>query len=81
MNIPFIRKNITVFAIIIFLILYCILIFSKTSLIFNTDGSLRQFGVGYNTRSVLPIWLLSIVIAILSYFSVLYYISYSKIQF
>lgn len=81
MNTQFIRKNITLFSIILFIILYCILIFSKTSLIFNKDGTLRQFGVGYHTRSVLPAWLMSIVIAIISYFTVLYYVSYSRIQF
>lgn len=81
MNIPFIRKNITVFAIVFFIILYSLLIFSKTSLIFNQDGSLRQFGFGYTRRSVLPAWLMAIIIAILSYFMVLYYVSYSRIQF
>lgn len=81
MNIPFIRKNITVFAIVIFIILYCLLVFSKTSLIFNEDGSLREFGVGYTRRTVLPAWLMAIIIAIISYFIVLYYVSYSRIQF
>lgn len=81
MDTSFVRKNITVFAILLFIILYYVLIFSKTSLIFNKDGTLRPFGIGYHTRSVLPAWLMAIVIAIISYFIVLYYVSYAKIQF
>jgi uncharacterized BrkB/YihY/UPF0761 family membrane protein len=81
MNRNFIRRNITSVAIIIFVVVYALIVLSKTSLIFNKDGSLREFGVGYSTRSVLPAWLVAILIAIISYFTVLYYISMPRIDF
>ena len=46
---------------------------------YNKDGSIRHFGVGYKNKTILPIWLLSIVLGILCYLAVLVYISSSKI--
>ena len=43
--------------------------------IFENDGSLRHFGMGYSKRSIIPAWLFAIILAIFSYFSVLYYSS------
>jgi hypothetical protein len=45
----------------------------KPSHIYNTDGSLKEFGVGYNKKTFVPLWLVAIFIGILSYFAVLYY--------
>lgn len=81
MNRNFVRKNITLFALILYIILYGLLILSKPHLIYNKDGSLRIFGIGYSTRSILPGWLLSIIIAIISYFVVMYYVTYPELQF
>ena len=81
MNRNFIRKNITSVAIVIFVVVYTFIVLSKTLLIYNKDGSLREFGVGYSSRSVLPAWLVAILVAIISYFSVLYYISMPRIDF
>lgn len=81
MNRNFIRRNITSVAIAIFVIVYAVIVLSKTPLIYNKDGSLREFGVGYSSRSVLPAWLVAILVAIISYFSVLYYISAPHINF
>jgi hypothetical protein len=49
---------------------------SKPSIFYNLDGSMRMFGVGYRNKTILPVWLLSIFIGILSYVAVLYYITY-----
>lgn len=81
MNRNFIRQNITSVAIVIFVVVYTFIVLSKTPLIYNKDGSLREFGVGYSSRSVLPAWLVAILVAIFSYFSVLYYISMPRIDF
>ena len=64
----FIRKHLTSFAILIFIATYSTLVLSKSSLIYNKDGSLRQFGIG-------------ILLAIISYFIVLYYISLPRMDF
>lgn len=81
MNRSFVRRNITLFALTLYIILYGLLILSKPSLIYDKNGSLRNFGIGYTTRSILPVWLLSIIIAILSYFAVMYYVTYPDLQF
>jgi hypothetical protein len=39
---------------------------------YNEDGSLRQFGIGFQRKTVVPAWLVAIIIAILSYLLVLY---------
>lgn len=74
-----IKKNITLSAILIFIILYGGIVISNSSFIFNHDGTLKLFGIGFITRSVLPAWLLSIICAIVSYYLVRYYVSYPTI--
>jgi hypothetical protein len=50
----------------------------KPACFYNNDGSIREFGIGYKNKTILPIWLLSLFLGILSYLAVLYYISSSK---
>lgn len=44
----------------------------KPACFFKRDGSLREFGVGYRERTILPIWLAFILLGIISYLAVLY---------
>jgi hypothetical protein len=76
---PLIRENKTLVSIILFLILFGIVYLIKPSFLFQSDGSIREFGVGYKNKTVLPLWLFSIILGILCYLSVLYYLSSSKI--
>uniref|UniRef100_A0A6C0CS05 Uncharacterized protein n=1 Tax=viral metagenome TaxID=1070528 RepID=A0A6C0CS05_9ZZZZ len=78
MNRNFIRRNITSISILLFATIYGIIVLSKPGFMYNKDGSLRQFGIGYQKKTILPAWLIAIVIAIISYFGVLYYISLPK---
>jgi len=75
MNNAFIRKNINFFAIIIFFISFLLLNYNQPGFLYNNDGSLREFGLGHKRKTILPIWLLSIVLGILSYLLILYYIT------
>ena len=81
MNRNFIRRNITSISILIFVILYTLVIIMKPGFLYNNDGTLRQFGLGFRKKTVIPVWLLSIVLAIVSYFSVLYYVAAPKLNF
>lgn len=81
MNRTFIRNHITSFAIAIFIVIYGAIVYTKPKFMYLDDGSLRQFGVGFQRKTVLPAWLVAVVIAILSYFAVLYYISIPRMQF
>ena len=75
----FIRNHINTIAIIIYLILFGILIFLKPNFLYNRDGSLRHFGVGTSKKTIIPIWLLAIILSLLSYFFVLYYLAAPKL--
>ncbi len=79
MNRNIIRRNITGFSVIIFMIFYLTIQITKPSFIFQKDGSLRQFGLGYANKTVLPLWTIAIVLAIISYLIVLFYITYPKL--
>ena len=39
------------------------------------DG-VREFGIGYKNKTILPIWLLSLVLGICSYLVVMYYVTW-----
>jgi hypothetical protein len=75
----FISENITLVAIIIFVILFSVTYLLKPAFLYKQDGSIREFGVGYRNKTFLPVWLLSIILGILSYLFVLYYLAYPKI--
>ncbi len=75
----YIRENITLFAIILFLVIFGTIQLMKPNCFYNRDGSLRDFGVGYRNKTILPVWLLSIILGILCYLAVLYYISNVKV--
>jgi hypothetical protein len=72
----YIRRHLISISILIFISTYYLLMSMKPAIVYNEDGSLRQFGVGFRKKTILPAWLLSILIAILSYFGVLFYLSY-----
>ena len=75
----YIRENITLVAVILFVIIFGTIQMMKPACFYNKDGSIRHFGVGYRNKTILPIWLLSLVLGILCYLAVLVYISSSKI--
>jgi hypothetical protein len=75
MNIKFfVIKNKINFSILLFIIMFSILHYFKPSLIYTKKGGFREFGVGYKNKTVLPIWIFAIILAIISYLIVSYYI-------
>ena len=67
--------NILFVVIIVYVCLYSLIVFFKPSIIYDKHkDTLRQFGVGYKNTTILPLWLVSILLAIISYFIVLYII-------
>lgn len=70
-----VRKNRLQFAIVLFLIVFTFIHIQKPSLLYEDDGSFRKFGVGYRKKTVVPIWLISIVVALLSYVIVSFYLA------
>jgi hypothetical protein len=79
MNKTYIRENITLIAVILFVIIFGIIQMMKPSCFYNKDGSIREFGIGYKNKTILPIWLLSLILGILCYLIVLYSVNNPKI--
>lgn len=67
------KLNVAVF---IFVFLFSIVHIAKPPLLYTKEGGFRQFGVGYKQKTVVPIWIVAILLAILSYLGVLYYIMF-----
>jgi len=72
----YIREHATLFAILLFLIIFGFIQIMKPKFLYNIDGSIREFGVGYKNKTILPVWLLSIVLGILCYVAILGYCSF-----
>lgn len=77
----FIRNNLVSISIFVFLLAFIGIQYIKPGFIYNHDGSLRVFGVNNSRKTVLPIWLVTIILAILSYVLVLYYLAFPKIKY
>lgn len=69
----------TLVSIILFIIIFGFIQIMKPSCFYNKDGSIREFGIGYKNKTILPIWLLSIVLGIVCYLTVMYYVTFSKV--
>ena len=56
LNRTFIRKHLVSFATLLFVGLYVMIIKLKPGFLYNHDGTLRSFGVGYKNRTVIPVY-------------------------
>ena len=75
----YIRENITFVAIILFIIIFGSIQVMKPACFYNRNGSIREFGIGYRNKTILPIWLLSLVLGIVCYLGLLYYVNSNKL--
>jgi uncharacterized membrane protein YozB (DUF420 family) len=73
--IPYIRENITLVSILLFIIIFIFIQIIKPRCFYNKDGSIREFGIGYKNKTIFPIWILSIVLGIMCYLTVMYCVS------
>lgn len=74
-----IKKNRLSISIILFLFIFLIVTQIKPHFLYNKDGAIRQFGIGKNRTSIIPMWLFGILVAILSYLLILYLTSFNII--
>ena len=74
----YIRENKVLVSIVLFIVVFGLIQMMKPSCLYNKDGSIREFGIGYKNKTILPIWLLSLVLGILSYLVVMYITIYPK---
>ena len=73
MNPRWVRHNKVSVAIILYIILFTLVNLLKPAFMYNPDGTIKEFGVGFRKKTIIPIWLISIFMAIIAYFSVMYY--------
>ncbi len=79
MNRKYIRDNLILISIVLFIILFGIIQWVKPSFLYHSNGSIREFGIGYKNKTIFPLWLLSILLGIVCYLGVLYFITYPKL--
>jgi len=48
--------------------------FLKPTLMYREDGRLREFGVGWRNKTILPLWLAVFIVAVFSYAACCLYI-------
>lgn len=73
----FIRVNKSSVAIVLFIALFSLIHFMKPSLLYTKDGAFREFGVGYRQKTVVPIWGVAILLAIVVYLGVLAFLRFA----
>ena len=68
----FVNRNRIYLAILIYISLFattCLIV--KPPIMFLDSGELRQFGIGFKERTVIPVWLFAFLLGILSYLCIL----------
>lgn len=73
---PYLRQNKTAVAVLLFLAIFTAVHYIKPIMFYTEDGGFRQFGVGYRKKTVMPIWIFAILLAILCYLVVSYIIMF-----
>ncbi len=67
--------NRLIIILMVYFLCYGLIVWLKPDIIYDqTKTSLRSFGVGYKHSTILPLWLVSILLALFAYFVVLYFI-------
>jgi hypothetical protein len=52
----------------------------KPGFLYNKDGSIKTFGLGYKKKTVVPVWVVAIILAILSYYLVLFFVTLPRFK-
>ena len=78
-NKNYIREHIALISIILFVFMFGLIVMIKPAFLYNRDGSVREFGIGYKNKTILPIWLLSLILGIVSYLIVMFYLASPKL--
>lgn len=74
MNRLFFKKYVLVVSIMLFLVTFYIIHHTKPSFLYKKNGNLRAFGIGYKEKTIIPIWLISIILPILCYIAIRCYL-------
>jgi hypothetical protein len=67
-----VKKQPLSLTVLLFVILYATVQALKPAFLYRKNGELRKFGIGYREKTIMPAWLLAIIIAIISYLLIQY---------
>tara|TARA_B100001059_G_C17839427_1_gene590960 strand:- start:8059 stop:8295 length:237 start_codon:yes stop_codon:yes gene_type:complete len=70
------RKNKVAVSILLFIVVYGIFYIAKPAFAYNEDGTLKPFGLGYSNKTVIPAWLVAIILGILCYYLIMVYFTF-----
>ncbi len=70
------RKNKVAISILLFIVIYGIFYIAKPAFAYNEDGTLKPFGLGYSNKTVIPAWLVAIILGILCYYLIMVYFTF-----
>ena len=80
MFLNFVKNNMTLVSITLFLTSFTILMLFKPGFLYNKDGSIKTFGLGYKKKTVVPVWVVAIILSILSYYLVLFFVTLPRFK-
>ena len=80
MNRNYIRRHVVSVAIILFVAMFTAVQLIKPAFLYDHDGSIRKFGLGYTKSTVLPMWAVTGVLAIAAYYIVMYYLALPRMK-
>jgi len=60
--------------ILLYLVIFLLIHLTKPSLLYNEEGSFRPFGLGYRHKTVISMWVISIVVAVFCYLAITLYL-------
>jgi uncharacterized membrane protein YozB (DUF420 family) len=63
----FIKQQPILASVILFLVIFTFIVATKPRFLYNSDGSIRPFGIGYKNKTIFPIWLLSLLLGVFCY--------------
>jgi len=70
-NRNFAKNQTLLLSVVLFLLVFYLVNYLKPRFLYNTNGSIRQFGIGYKNKTIFPIWIMAICLAILCHVFVL----------
>ena len=77
----FVKQHTVSLSILLFMVTFFLLQQTAPSFLYKKNGHIRKFGIGYKEKTVIPIWLVALCMAIFSYVAVRYCLEIPRINF
>lgn len=71
LNRNFAKNQTLLLSVVLFLVIFHLVNYMKPKFLYNINGSIRQFGIGYKNKTIFPVWIMAICLALLCHIFVL----------